>query len=38
LFGVVADEPSTARPITLMGLDQTLALYPTLDIALAATS
>ncbi|ORM30640.1 STAS domain-containing protein [Williamsia sp. 1135] len=36
LFGVVADGPSTSRPIQLVGLDQTLTLYPTLDQAIAA--
>lgn len=38
LFGVVADGPSTSRPLQLMGLDQTLTLYPTLDQAIAAMS
>lgn len=36
LFGVVADGPSTARPLRLVGLDQTLTLYATLDEAIAA--
>lgn len=36
LFGVVADGPSTSRPIQLVGLDQTLTLYPTLEQAIAA--
>lgn len=36
LFGVVADGPSTSRPIQLVGLDQTLTLYATLDQAIAA--
>jgi len=36
LFGVVADGPSTSRPLQLVGLDQTLTLYPTLDQAIAA--
>lgn len=36
LFGVVADGPSTSRPIQLVGLDQTLTLYATLDEAIAA--
>lgn len=30
LFGVVAAEPATSRPLTLMGLDQTIVLYPSL--------
>ena len=34
-FAVVADGPSTARPMKLLGLDQTLTIYPTLDSALA---
>ncbi|WP_207841590.1 STAS domain-containing protein [Williamsia soli] len=34
-FAVVADGPSTARPIKLVGLDRTLALYATMDSALA---
>lgn len=37
-FGVVAAGPSTARPLKLVGLDHTFALYPTLDEALAATA
>jgi anti-anti-sigma factor len=37
-FLVVADGPGTSRPMKLMGLDSTLALYPTLDEALAACS
>ena len=35
-FAVVADGPSTARPMKLLGLHQTLTIYPTLDSALAA--
>ncbi|WP_316245463.1 STAS domain-containing protein [Gordonia sp. OPL2] len=35
LFGVVAEGPVTARPLQLMGLDQTLTLYPTLAHAVA---
>lgn len=35
-LGVVADGPSTARPIRLVGLDQTLTLYPTLEDAIGA--
>ncbi len=34
-FAVVADGPSTSRPIKLVGLDRTLALYATMDSALA---
>ncbi|MCV7234817.1 STAS domain-containing protein [Mycobacterium branderi] len=34
---VVANSPVTKRPIELLGLDKTVALYPTLDDALAAT-
>lgn len=34
-FAVVADGPSTARPIRLVGLDQTLMVYPTMEDALA---
>ena len=30
-FGVVADGPTTSRPIRLLGIDAILALYPTLD-------
>ena len=37
-FGVVADGPRTSRPMKLMGLDQELDLYPTLDAALTASS
>jgi anti-anti-sigma factor len=33
-FAVVADGPSTSRPLKLMGLDQELRLYPTLAAAL----
>lgn len=36
LFGVVAAGPVTARPLQVMGLDQTLMLYPTLAHAVAA--
>ena len=35
-FAVVASGPTTARPLTLMGLDETLSLRPSLDDALAA--
>jgi anti-anti-sigma factor len=35
-FGVVADGPSTARPIKLVGLDQTISLYATIEDALQA--
>ena len=33
-FGIVADGAATSRPIKLLGLDDILALYPTLDDAL----
>jgi anti-sigma B factor antagonist len=33
-FGVVADGPATSRPLTLLRLDELMALYPTLDEAL----
>ncbi|MET0700019.1 MAG: STAS domain-containing protein [Mycobacterium sp.] len=33
-FAVVANGPTTSRPLKLLGLDATLALYPTLDDAL----
>jgi anti-sigma B factor antagonist len=33
-FGVVADGPATSRPMTLVGLDAIVSLYPTLDAAL----
>ena len=35
-FGVVADGPSTSRPIELTELDKIFDLYPTLDEALEA--
>jgi anti-anti-sigma factor len=35
-FGIVADGPSTSRPLQIMGLDQTMNLYPTLDQAVQA--
>jgi anti-sigma B factor antagonist len=34
-FGVVADGPITGRPLKMVGIDQIIALYPTLDEALA---
>ena len=34
-FCVVADGPSTSRPMKLVGLDGILSLYPTLDAAVA---
>lgn len=34
-FGVVADGPVTRRPMTLIGLDDVIALYRTVDEALA---
>jgi anti-sigma B factor antagonist len=33
-FAVVADGPATSRPMKVLGLDNFLALYPTLDGAL----
>ena len=36
MFGVVAAGPATARPLTIMGLDQTMVLYPTLNHAVTA--
>ncbi len=33
-FGVVCDGPATYRPLTLMGLDEIIPLYRTLDDAL----
>lgn len=35
-FAVVADGPRTSRPLTLMGLDDTFALYSDLGSAVAA--
>ncbi|WIM86521.1 STAS domain-containing protein [Candidatus Mycobacterium wuenschmannii] len=35
-IAVVADNPAASRPIQLTGLDSVVALYPTLDAALAA--
>ncbi|MFT4398419.1 STAS domain-containing protein [Gordonia lacunae] len=35
-FGVVAAGSATSRPLTIMGLDQTLVLYPSLAHAVAA--
>lgn len=37
-FGIVADGPATSRPIKLLGLDDALAVYPTLNEALRAVS
>ena len=34
-LAVVADGPATSRPIQLTGLDQVLALYPTISEAMA---
>jgi hypothetical protein len=34
-FGVVADGPTTGRPMKIVGLDDILSIYPTLDAALA---
>lgn len=36
MFAVVADGPSTARPLTMMGLDKIFPIYPDLDAAVAA--
>jgi hypothetical protein len=36
-FAVIADGPSTSRPMKLLGLDSVLSLYSTLDAALAGT-
>lgn len=35
-FAVVADGPATSRPLTMMGLDHTFALYSDLDAAVTA--
>lgn len=35
-FAVVADGPRTSRPLMLMGLDHTFALYTDLDAAVTA--
>jgi anti-sigma B factor antagonist len=35
-FAVVANDPSTSRPIQLTGLDEIFPLYPTLEDAKAA--
>ncbi|ORM34984.1 STAS domain-containing protein [Williamsia sp. 1135] len=34
-FGVVADGPATARPMRLVGLDETITMYSTVDEAAA---
>jgi anti-sigma B factor antagonist len=36
-FGVVANGPTTSRPMELVGLNHELRLHPTLDAALAST-
>jgi anti-sigma B factor antagonist len=36
-FGVVAGGPRTSRPMELIGLDQLLSMYPTLEAALSST-
>lgn len=36
-FAVVADGPATSRPMQLMGIDNVLPLYSTLDSALSGT-
>jgi anti-sigma B factor antagonist len=33
-FGVVADGPATSRPLTLLGINEIISIYPTLDDAL----
>lgn len=35
-FGVVADGPATSRPLKMIGLDQVLSLYRTVDDAVHA--
>lgn len=37
-FAVVADGPATGRPLTMMGLGETFAIYTDLDAAVAALS
>jgi len=37
-FGVVADGPSTRRPLALIGVDTMIAVYRTLDEAVRARS
>jgi anti-sigma B factor antagonist len=37
-FAVVADGPITGRPLKLVGIDQIVALYPTLEQALAGVA
>ena len=34
-FAVVADGPATSRPIQLIKLDEMVALYPTVELAVA---
>jgi hypothetical protein len=34
-FGVVADGPATARPMRLVGLDETIMMYSSVDEAAA---
>jgi hypothetical protein len=36
-FGVVADGPRASRPMKLIGLDQLVTMYPTLEAALSST-
>lgn len=33
-FGVVADGPATSRPMKLVGVDDILTIYPTIELAL----
>lgn len=35
-FGVVAQGPATSRPLKLIGIDQIIALHPTLEQAVSA--
>jgi anti-sigma B factor antagonist len=37
-FAVVAEGPTTSRPIRILGIDAILTLYPTLDRAICALS
>lgn len=37
-LGIAAEGPATSRPLTLLGIADIIALYPTVDAALAALS
>lgn len=37
-FAVIAEGPATGRPLTMMGLGETFAIYTDLDAAVAALS